>query len=186
MANVKIDNLALKKGEYAMVVGDILAAKAKGSSEFDDLFAIGEGKGVPFEFKVKEEIQFSKFEEAPIIVRISKLNGKEYKLLSTIATSNLRGEIEVPMSIFRRVPALPEDLQKLIEGHPLTEELLQNNLGDFARFQMVSGHKILVTNALKLTKITFKTVNGKAERVDASKIPVEERKPMNFYQVRFA
>ena len=186
MANVKIDNLALKKGEYAMMVGDILTAKANGSSEFDDLFAIGEGKGIPFEFKENEEIVFSKFEQAPIIVRISKLNGKEYKLLSTIAASNLRGDIEIPMSIFRRVPAFPEDLQKLIEGHTLTEELLQNNIGDFTRLQTVSGHKVCVIKALKLTKVTFKTVGGKVERVDVSKLPAEERKTMNFYQVKFA
>lgn len=186
MANVNKQMLALKEGEKVFNIGELLKLKDQGDAEIDELFALGEGKGLPFEFKEGEIVEFPKFEECDLIVRISKLNGKEYKLLSTIATSNMRGEIEVPISIFRRTPAIEADRKRLVEGSALTEQLLQNNLSDIARLQIVSSKSLIVSAALRMAKVMFKLVSGRTERVDVESLPETERKSMLFYQVKFA
>lgn len=183
--NVKIQNVALKPGEAMITIGNLLAKKEAGeATEFEDIFTIGEGKGVPFEFKESEEITFDKIEELLLVVRVSRLNGKDYKMLSILGMSNLRGQVEVPVSIFRRVPALAKDRDLLVENFPLTEKFLQNNLSDFARVLSLAGMKILICKVLNLAKVLFRTVNGKIERVDVEALPEEERKLMRFYQIQ--
>ena len=184
-----IKKLALKPGEKTVRIGDILKFKEENpnaETEWDDLFAIGEGKGIPFEFKEGEMITFRPYEENDLIVRISKLNGKEYKLLSVIAESNIRGEVEVPLSIFRRIPALEEDRQRLVRDYSLTENLLQNNLSDLGRLSILGGHTVQICSVLQLAKVMFKSTNGVISRVDVAALDPKDRKTMNFYQAKFA
>jgi len=186
MGHIK-DNIVLGTNEKLYVMKDILASMASDnpSDEVSELFGIGEGKGIPFEFKENETISFDKFEDLPLIVRVVKIGSKEYKVLSTEGNSNLRGDIEVPLAIFRRTPALQEDVEKLVNKYPLSETLLTNSMGDITRMQLLSSKKILIEHVLYLPKITFVSVNGKVEKEDTTQIPPEKRKTMRFYQVKF-
>lgn len=194
MSNVskRLASVALKEGEKAYSIGTLLAEKEANSSnpEFtsvlDELMGIGQGKGIAFEFASGEIITFDKFEESAIIVRNAELNGKTYPILSVIADSSIRGnDLEIPLSIFRRVPALMEDRIRLVAEHPLTEKLLRNSMGDLMRLRELSGHRVSIDSAMSLAKTTFKIVNGKNTRVDVAALPENERQTMTFYQVSF-
>ena len=121
-----------------------------------------------------------------VAVRYAELNGKKYPMLSVLADSSIRGkDLEIPLSIFRRVPALVEDRTLLVKDHPLNEKLLRASLGDLKRLEELSGKKLSVDTPMYLAKVSFKNVNGKNVRVDVKALPEEQRDKMWFYQVSF-
>lgn len=192
MSNVihRLQSVAVKEGEEVFNIGQLLAEKKANSnnadfiSKLDELMSIGQGKGLAFEFITGEIITFDKFEDSVIAVRYSELNGKKYPMLSVVADSSIRGkDLEIPLSIFRRVPALEEDRATLVKDCPLNEKLMRSSLSDLKRLEELAGKKLSVDKALRLAKVTFKVVNGKNVRVDVASLPEEERQLMSFYQV---
>lgn len=193
MSNVsdrRIKSVALKDGEKTFFIGALLADKEANKSnpdyvsDLDELYTIGQGKGLPFEFVDGEVITFDKFEESVIVVRHSELNGKIYSMLSVIADSNKRGkDLEVPMAIFRRVPELPEERNWLTNDSSLNEKMLRASMSDLARLFLLAGNKISVDEAKKCAKRDFETVNGKRVVVDVASLPDEKRKKFYCYRV---
>lgn len=194
MSNVsrRLQAVAVKEGESVFNIGQLLAEKEanKDNTEFtsklDELMSIGQGKGIAFEFVTGEVITFDSFEDSVIVVRYTELNGKKYAMLSVVADSSVRGkDLEIPISIFRRVPALVEDRATVVKDHSLNEKLMRSSLSDLKRLEELAGKKLSVDNALYLAKVSFKNVNGRNVRVDVKSLPEEERDKMYFYQVSY-
>lgn len=174
MSNVsdrRIKSVALKDGEKTFFIGALLADKEANKSnpdyvsDLDELQSIGQGKGLPFEFVDGEVITFDKFEDCVIVVRHSEFQGKIYSMLSVIADSNKRGkDLEVPMAIFRRVPALQEEYDWLVNDSPLNERLTRSTLSDLNRLFTLAGHKLSV-NGSKYCAKQFSVINGKRTRL---------------------
>ena len=196
MSNIsdrRINSVALKEGEKTFLIGTLLqeAEANKSNPDFvsalDELQAVGQGKGLPFEFVDGEVITFDKFEESVIVVRHSELNGKTYSMLSVVADSNKRGkDLEVPIAIFRRVPELPEEREWLVKDSALNERLIRNTLGDLSRLLLLAGHKLSVKEMKRCAKPDFEVVNGKRVRVkaeDIAALPEDKRKRFWCYRV---
>ena len=196
MSNVserRMKSVAIKEGEKTFLIGNLLQEKEANKSNpdfvspLDELYAIGQGKGLPFEFVPGEVITFDKFEECVIVVRHSELNDKIYSMLSVICDSDKRGnDLEVPLSIFRRVPELAEDRSWLIEESPLNEKMLRQNMSDLANLAMLAGGKLSIDSSKRVAKAAFRTENGKIVRLkekDILALPVEDRKMFTCYKV---
>ena len=196
MSNVsdrRISSVALKEGEKTFFIGTLLQEKEANKSnpdfvsQLDELYAIGQGKGLPFEFLDGEVITFDKFDQCVIVVRHSELNGKTYSMLSVVADSDKRGkDLEIPLSIFRRVPELSEERAWLVEASPLNERMLRQNLSDLSRLLMLAGNKLSIDSSRKVARADFRTENGKTVRLkekDILALPVEDRKKFTCYKI---
>ena len=155
MATAKFNNVSVNnsKGEWVLTGADLL--KEENSAYLEEIQSLGEGKGVPFSFKENEVITFPKFEEMGFIKRIVTFKEKDYPVLSILAESNFRKEVEIPLSIFRRNPAFDEDRKVLFDKAPLTEELLQSQLGDLGRAKILSEKKVKISKEYIFLRQTF-------------------------------
>lgn len=197
MSNVsdrRMHSVSVKEGDNIFHIGALLkeAEANKSNPDFvsalDELQSMGQGKGLPFEFLDGEEITFDKFEECVIVVRHSELDGKKYPMLSVVADSNKRGkDLEIPLSIFRRVPILPEEREWLLKESPLNEKMIRNSLGDLARLMLVAGAKLVINEMKKCAKQAFETVNGKRVPVQLDTIlALEPEKRKSFWCYRIS
>ena len=155
MAITKFDSLSINssKGEWALKGVDLL--KEENSAYLAEIQSLGEGKGIPFSFKEGEVITFPAFEEMGFVKRTVTFKEKDYAVLSVLAESNFRKDIEVPLSIFRRLPAFDEDRKVLFDKAPLTEELLQSQLGDLGRAKLLAGTKVKIAKEYRFLRQTF-------------------------------
>ena len=178
-----IEELVLdaNKGEYAVKVSDLLAWRENDPdkfSEYEELFAIGEGKGEPFSLEKGETVTFPTPDEAYLVVRaFEATNKKVYKTLHVNATSSRRGELIFPLAILRRIPVNPKDVKTLKKDRILTEQLIQSNLVDFGT--------IVVTEPLEFIKQTFTTAN-KVTKKDDLETCIRKAQTMAFYKVDFS
>lgn len=139
----------------------------------DELEKIGSGKGIPFEPKLDEVFTVPPKSKVLFVKRVVTLNTKNYPILYMICKSDKRGEVEFPISIFRRLPILQKDMDELLVDNPLGAEMLKNGMNDIKRGGLCIGHMFQVTYAQRRPKRDWKTVNGKptaikAEEVEAS------------------
>jgi len=196
MSNVsdrRMSSVALKESEKLFFIGALLQEKEANKSNpdfvsaLDELYAIGQGKGLPFEFLDGETITIDPFDQCVIVVRHSELNGKVYSMLSVIVDSDMRGEdLEVPLSIFRRVPELAEDRAWLVEDSPINEKMLRQNLSDLSRLLLIAGHKLSVNASKRVARADFRTENGKTVRLkekDILALAEEDRKKFWCYKL---
>lgn len=132
-------------------------------------------KGVPFEFFDGEIITLPKFEQIKIWGRREKIGKKTYPVLYTAIMSNRQGATEMPLSILRRLPALREELQQLMENNAFGAPLL-SKMSDIKRLAKLS--KLAGTNPILVTEVVLHRNgfddNGKVVKDDPSK-PESER-----------
>lgn len=155
MSNIKINSISLNssKGEWAYTGSELI--KEENKAFLDEVVSLGEGKGIPFTFKKGEVCTVPSWDDVIIIKRIVSFHNQEYPVLSMYVESNFRGDIEVPLSIFRRVPAFESDQKLLFEKFPLSEQLASSQLGDLGRIKVLVGTKFTVAGELKLLRQTF-------------------------------
>lgn len=155
MSYIKIDSISLNssKGEWVFTGADL--AKEENQAFLDDISSLGEGKGIPFTFKKGEVCTVPSWDDVIIVKRIVTFHKEEYPVLSMYVESNFRGNIEIPLSIFRRVPAFESDQKLLFEKFPLSEQLASSQLGDLGRIKVLVGTKFTVAGELKLLRQTF-------------------------------
>ena len=139
----------------------------------NELEKIGSGKGIPFELKLDEVFTVPPKSKVLFVKRVITLSSNNYPILYVICKSDKRGEVEFPISIFRRLPILQKDMDELLVDNPLGAEMLKNGMNDLKRGGLCIGHSFQVTYAQRLPKRDWKTVNGKptaikAEEVEAS------------------
>ena len=105
------------------------------SDQFADWANCGD-KGLPFEFYDGEHFTLPKKDKIKIWGREEEINKKKYKRLYTAIKSDRQGFIEVPISIFRRMPALKEEQDNLKEGNKIGAPLL-NCMSDVKRLELL-------------------------------------------------
>lgn len=177
------------KGEMIITGKTILdGIKNNQLDGLEDILDLGKGKGEQFEPHEGEIFVFPPFEEIPIVVRVATLDSKNYKILHGYVQS-LRSKTykEIPMTLFRRVPGIPSDIEKLKTGYPLTEELIDSSLSDLTRLRTLCGHKVLFEHILTLPRQEWgKDEDGKRIQLDVENVPLEKRhRPMKYFQVKF-
>lgn len=139
----------------------------------EELEKLGSGKGIPFELNLDEVFTVPPKSRALFVKRVVTLNTKDYPILYMVCKSDKRGEVEFPISIFRRLPILQKDMDDLLIDNPLGAEMLKNGMNDLKRGGLCIGHSFQVTYAQRRPKRDWKIVSGKptavrAEEVEAS------------------
>lgn len=148
-------NIAWAKKANAISLSNQDALKA--------LETIGQNKGLAFSFKDDEVITFPSIEEAAVSVKQWKdKSGKTQRNLTGLAHSDLRGQFEVPLAAFRRVPIEEERAELYNEDNVLGETLAQSNLSDIERYKLLCGKTIRVT-VVKLHSREFEWDSEKKE-----------------------
>ena len=136
----------------------------------NELEKIGSGKGIPFELKLDEVFTVPPKSKVLFVKRVITLSSNNYPILYMICKSDKRGEVEFPISIFRRLPILQKDMDELLIDNPLGAEMLKNGMNDLKRGGLCIGHSFQVTYAQRLPKRDWKTVNGKPTAVTAAEV----------------
>ena len=104
-----------------------------------DLLSLGENRGIPFSFIEGEILTMP--EIMKYTVRTYTLRGETRKSLQFLALSNLRDVIEVPVSIFCRVPSLEsERAQLFVEENALGKKLAEQ-MPDIRRADVLCAKK---------------------------------------------
>jgi hypothetical protein len=109
-------------------------------------------KGIPFAWYNNELFELPKPEEIRVWGREVKINKKSYKMLFTCLISDHQGAVEVPISIFRRIPALPEEIAVLKEGNEIGMPLL-NQMPDLKRFELLVS--LVGNQTVQVTSVTL-------------------------------
>lgn len=134
-------------------------------------------KGVPFEFFDDEVIELPPFKEIKIWGRHETVGKKQYALLYTAIKCSRQGWQEVPVSIFRRMPSLSEEIASLKEKNQFGAPLIVK-MSDVKRLALLSKmagtEKILVTS-IDLHRNDFDSQTGKVIKDDASKDEKDRR-----------
>ena len=149
------------------------------------LIEIGLNKGLPLELEEGEIITFSK--NAWIKLSPITLNGKSYDMLYIFCQSNLKGELEFPLAIFRRYPHLESARKELEENNPFFVPMLYTKKNDIERSFFVSGHQVKVTKKLRMKKLSFiKGADGLYHREDDADVEKNDRAATSwFYKFEF-
>lgn len=120
-------------------------------------------KGIPFAWYNNEIFELPKPEEIRVWGRTVKINKKSYKMLFTVVISDHQGAVEVPISIFRRIPALPEEIEILKTENSIGAPLL-NQMPDLKRFEtLVSlvGNQMVQVTSVTLHRNGWDSDNNK-------------------------
>lgn len=145
--------------------------------QFTEWLECGE-KGVPFEFFDGEIIMLPPFEKIRIWGRHEKIGKKTFPILYTAIESDRQGAVEMPLSILRRIPALKDEIAKLMNGNAFGAPLL-SKMSDIKRLAKLS--QLAGTNPIVVTDAPFHTNDfddkGKVIRDSAEK-PETERRPL--------
>lgn len=148
---------------------------AENPQQFSDWSDTGD-RGIPFEFFDNEIIQLPKRENIRVWGRTEIISKKPYKMLYTSIKSDRQGYIEVPLSIFRRIPALKEEIELLKQDNVLGAPLL-SKMPDIKRLETLSqlaDDKPIRIREVVLHRNGWDSENNKPIRDDASK-PENER-----------
>lgn len=184
MATIAISTLNLNTtaNEWALTGADLL--KEENVTFLEELQACGDGKGDMLRLKAGEQLSFDPFEETIFVKRMVTFREKDYPTLAIVAHSSFQGDIELPMSYFRRLPAFEEDRAKLYDGHPLTERLAQASIGDLGRARLlIQSSTVTVETVTKLFRQTFTTSGGKSVRDDEDTVR-KKGETITCYQVK--
>lgn len=145
--------------------------------EFSEWLECGE-KGIPFEFFDGEIVMLPPFEKIRMWGRREKIGKKTFPILYTAVDSDRQGAVEMPLSILRRMPALKDEIAKLMEGNAFGAPLL-SKMSDIKRLAKLS--QLAGTNPIRVTDAPFHTndfdANGKVIRDSADK-KESERRPL--------
>lgn len=184
MSNIKINSISLNssKNEWALTGADLM--KDENKAFYDEVVSLGEGKGIPFAFKDNETVTFPPFEEMIFVKRMTEFHGKEYALLYVYGVSDLRNDVEVPLSIFRRVPGIEADRIAFFSKSALTEQLAQSQLGDLGRARILSSNRVKVDPGKKYLRQTF-TVTPQGTTRDSEEIIRKKGETLTCYKVEF-
>ena len=151
-------------------------------NDFAEWLAVGD-KGIPFEFFDDEVIELPPFKDIKIWGRHKPIGKKKYAFLYTAVKCSRQGWQEVPISVFRRMPSLPEEIASLKENNQYGAPLL-NEMNDIKRLTMLSKlagtDKILVTG-VDLHRNDFDPNTNKPIKDDPSK-EEKDRKPLHCYK----
>jgi hypothetical protein len=104
---------------------------------YSDWSEVGD-KGVPFSFFNGEIINLPKKNDVRIWGRTTRIGKKHFPMLYTAVHSNRRGWIEVPISIFRRVPSLKEEIEVLSQDNEIGISLIPQ-MPDIKRIEILSN-----------------------------------------------
>lgn len=152
---------------------------------YSDWSEIGD-KGVPFSFFNGEIINLPKRENVRIWGRTTKIGKKRFPMLYTAVNSNRRGWIEVPISIFRRVPSLKEEIEILSQDNEIGVSLIPQ-MPDVKRIDILSNivdeRKFTVTE-IPLHKNGFDPDKNKPI-LDDPKAKEEDRVSLVCYRFNF-
>ena len=145
--------------------------------KFSEWLECGE-KGIPFDFFDGEIIALPPFEQIKMWGRKEKIGKKVYPILYTAIESDRQGATEMPLSILRRMPALKDEVAKLMENNAWGAPLL-TKMSDIKRLSKLS--QLAGTNYIVVTDAPFHTndfdSNGKVIRDSADK-KESERRPL--------
>jgi hypothetical protein len=113
-----------------------LDAFLKDPKAFSEWTMVG-NKGANFSFFTDEEIWFPKKESVAVFGKNELIGKKEYPLLYVSAFSARRGNgvVDIPISIFRRVPYLPAELEFLAKDNLFGSSLTK--MPDLQRILMI-------------------------------------------------
>lgn len=112
----------------------------------ETLNQIGVDQGLFFFFRDGEIITFPDEKDAYVL----SLKYKNFPYISGVAVSNIMGQVEIPMSQFRRIPADVDRAALFDESNKLGEHLARQGMSDISRYRHLLGKKIKVTKvALK-------------------------------------
>lgn len=120
-------------------------------------------KGIPFSWYTNEKFSLPNPEDLKIWGRTQKINKKSYKMLYTALVSDKQGIVEVPISIFRRIPALPEEIEILKTDNEVGAPLLVQ-MPDLKRFEMlvaIVGASNVQVTPVRLHKNGWDSTNNK-------------------------
>lgn len=132
-------------------------------AELAKLELIGQNKGLAFSFRDEEIIEFPALADAAVSVKTWKDKAKKTQSsLYGMAHSAVRGQFDVPLAAFRRVPIEEERAQLYDEDNVLGETLAQSNLSDIERYKLLVGKTIKVT-VVKLHSPVFEWDKDKGE-----------------------
>ena len=184
MSNVKINSISINASKHEWALTGAQLVEDSNKAFYEEIVSLGEGKGIAFAFKANEHVTFPKFEEMIFVKRTTTFHGKEYALLYVYGSSDFRGDVEVPLSIFRRVPGLEEDQAAFFKDSPLTEQLAQSQLGDLGRARILSDHTIVVDEGKKYLRQTFTTTPQSTTR-DSEEIIRKKKETLTCYRVSF-
>ena len=150
------------------------------------LIEIGLNKGLPLELEKGEILTFSKnawIKLSPITLN----NGKSYDMLYIFCTSNLKGEIEFPIAIFRRYPHLESARKTLEENNQFFVPMLYTKKNDLERAFFVDGHQVKVSDKLRMKKLSFiKGADGLYHREDDADVENNDKAATSwFYKFEF-
>lgn len=148
---------------------------AENAQQFSDWSDTGD-RGIPFEFFDNEIICLPKHDDIRVWGRTEIISKKPYKMLYTSIESDRQGFVEVPLSIFRRIPALKEEIELLKQDNVLGAPLL-SKMPDIKRLELLSqlaGENPIVVREVLLHRNGWDSDNNKPIRDDASK-PENER-----------
>lgn len=178
-------SIMLSANEVAYTVADLLTKVKESDAEaiaaLENIQEVGRNKGVIYTPKSGSVITFDKYEDSVIVVRASTFNDNLILQLNVIAVDAVIGDVELPIAIFRRKPALKEDLEALMKNK-FTAQLLQNYIGDLKRLEMLSGKSWKVSISIYARRKFVKDPKtGRMKEDDVSKIPVDAREMQEFY-----
>ena len=145
------------------------------ADQFTDWANCGD-KGIPFEFFDMERFMLPKKDKIKIWGREEEINKKKYKMLYTGIKSDRQGFIEVPISIFRRIPALKDEQELLKTDNEVGAPLL-NKMPDIKRIELLVslvGESEVEVREIILHQNDF--VDGKVVRDSADKDEKDRRK----------
>lgn len=151
-------------------------------NDFTEWLSVGD-KGAPFEFLEDEVIELPPFKDIKLWGRHKSIGKKKYAFLYTAIKCSRQGWQEVPISIFRRMPSLQQEVALLKENNQYGAPLI-NEMNDVKRLAMLSKlaktDKILVTG-IDLHRNDFDPNTGKVIKDDPAK-EEKDRKPLHCYK----
>lgn len=140
-------------------------------------------KGAPFAWFEGEQFTLPAEEDIRIWGRTQKINKKPYKILYTCLLSDRQGAVEVPISIFRRIPALPQEIEILKKDNAIGAPLL-SQMPDLKRFEtlvLLAIGKTVIVNSVKLHKNGWDVDNNKPI-LDSEELEEKDRHPLVCYR----
>lgn len=113
------------------------------TNTMDAIWKSGESIGLSFRFDDGDIIEFPERSEMNIDVRDIKIRGKECKQLFISVYTQMKGDIWVPMSVFRTMPT-EKDLEKFYEVSPISKVLLDpaKCVNDLDRIEFLCGKTV--------------------------------------------
>ena len=143
-------------------------------------------KGIAFSFYNGETFTLPEASKIRIWGREEKIGKKKYPILYTALKCSIQGWMEVPISIFRRIPSLKEELALLKVDNGIGVQLIPR-MPDIKRMEKlisIVGDKSVVVNECLLHKDDFDQDKNKPIKDDAS-LEEKDRVPLMCYKFNF-